>query len=166
MGNSKMQLPIILAITFVLVAIVKSKPTEDCTTAKDCPKDKPWCCDKGFCATGPAECGDGECVSDADCLPGQCCSIWGYCGTDPNFCPTTTTTTTTTTTLKTTTGFNECHSLADCPANKPWCCDEDFCVADPADCGDGECTIDADCPPSAPCCSKWGYCGTDPQYCD
>jgi len=150
--------------------IIKDK--EDCETNADCPKDTPWCCYDGYCVGTPVECHDGECASDADCENGMCCSLWGYCQPYPNpACPETsvnpvTGTTTTTPRPTTTTDNSECHTLADCPADRPWCCDKDFCVADPADCGDGECTDDADCPLNKPCCSKYGYCGSDPEYCN
>ncbi|KAJ2983471.1 hypothetical protein NQ176_g658 [Zarea fungicola] len=29
---------------------------------------------------------DGECTSNSDCVSGQCCSQYGYCGTGPEYC--------------------------------------------------------------------------------
>ena len=63
-----------------------------------------------------------------------------------------------------------CQSISDCPANRPWGCDQNYCVAIPRECGDGVCTFDDKCPDEITddgpyCCSRWGYCGTGPEFC-
>jgi len=92
---------------------------------------------------------NGKCGSDdGRCPEGQCCSVYGYCGTSERHCTNgcqsefgvcnkTTTTTTTTTKTKT--------SLPTSTNGK---------------CGpsDGKC-------PSGQCCSKYGWCGKTDEYC-
>ncbi|PVH84162.1 hypothetical protein DL98DRAFT_512567 [Cadophora sp. DSE1049] len=111
----------------------------------------------------------GACV-EGICAPGLCCSIWGYCGTGPEYCQT-----------------GSCVGGVGGTCAPGLCCSKygycgsgaEFCgtttskptptptssskppTATPTNCG----TTGGPCGPGL-CCSKWGWCGSGPLYCD
>ena len=63
------------------------------------------------------------CYADHDCNEdiGECCSVFGHCGTGPEFCWSPSDLTTHAPTQPTTTGMLICDSDVDCPPNAPCC---------------------------------------------
>merc|ERR1712018_466717 len=131
---------------------------DDCPEDDPCPPERPYCCVGGRCVHTPHDCGDGECLSDSDCPDPHfpCCSPYGYCHQELEYCsgstkwtPYTTistsktsstkstllTTTTTTTMTSTTTNhdIDYCHHDMDCPALDECCsmfghCGSEYCI--------------------------------------
>ncbi|KAG4102105.1 RNI-like protein, partial [Neocallimastix lanati (nom. inval.)] len=81
---------------------------------------------------------DGRCGKDyGSCPSGQCCSKYGWCGTDDKYC------------------------LAAKGCNPEFGkCKDAYPVST-----DGKCGKDSGRCPSDKCCSKYGYCGTSDKYC-
>jgi len=128
-----------------------------------CPSDQ--CCSKyGFCGRTSSYCGsgcqsefgkcsneddsklpvstDGKCGKDvAKCPSGQCCSKYGFCGTNEKYCS-----------IK-----NGCQSEFGKCSNED---DSELPVSTDGKCGKGV----AKCP-SGQCCSKYGHCGTSESHC-
>jgi hypothetical protein len=82
---------------------------------------------------------DGKCgkLNSKTCPKGQCCSTFGYCGTDDDFC------------------------IKYCDPKYGECRSAKLEVSTDGNCG----KINGKACPKGQCCSTFGYCGTDDDYC-
>ncbi|KAH8882898.1 hypothetical protein GQ53DRAFT_614512, partial [Thozetella sp. PMI_491] len=127
-----------------------SKYDSCCSVWGYCGGDSDFC--GAGCQPGFGDCGvpstDGTCGSQTNGLytcagstHGNCCSVFGYCGDDYDFC-----------------GAGCQHGFGDCGIVRT--------VSPDGTCGDTS-AGDYTCSGSAfgHCCSQWGYCGSTSDYC-